>query len=152
MNIKSIFIALLVWAGLATSAANAATDVTHGITGVGGYDLVSYHINKQPLRGNGYNVSVHDGVSYLFATKENKETFDANPDKYLPAYGGYCAYGVAVGKKFYSDPEVWRVVDGRLYLNLDTDIQKKWVKDIPGYIKTADKNWSNIKDKAPSEL
>lgn len=151
MHAKSIFVALLAWAGFVTNA-NAATDYTNGITGVSGYDLVSYHTSKQPLRGNGYFVSVHDGINYLFSTEENKKAFDANPSKYLPAYGGYCAYGVAVGKKFFSNPEVWRVVDGRLYLNLDTDIQKKWLKDIPGYIKTADKNWSSIKDKAPSEL
>ena len=151
MNAKTIFITLLAYAALVTSV-NAATEYTYGITGVGGYDLVSYHTSRQPIRGNGYFVSNYDGISYLFASKANKKMFDANPGKYLPAYGGYCAYGVAVGKKFFSDPEAWRIVDGRLYLNLDKDIQKKWMKDIPGYIRTADKNWSNIKEKAPSEL
>jgi len=58
--------------------------------------------------------------------------FEANPEKYIPAYGGYCAYGVAVGNKFIADPELWMIEDGKLYLNLDTDIQKKWLKDIPG--------------------
>ena len=78
--------------------------------------------------------------------------FEANPEMYAPAYGGWCAYGVAVGKKFVTDPEVWKIVKGKLYLNLDRDIQSKWTKDIPGYIKTADPIWTEIRDKAPSDL
>jgi hypothetical protein len=78
--------------------------------------------------------------------------FEAKPEKYMPAYGGYCAYGVAVGKKFVVDPEAWKIVDGNLYLNLDRDIQKKWLKDVPGYIKKAEANWPKIKDKPASDL
>lgn len=78
--------------------------------------------------------------------------FEADPQQYLPAYGGYCAYGVAVGKKFVADPEVWKIVQGKLYLNLDKGIQQKWDKSIPGYIKKADVNWIAIKEKAPSDL
>ena len=151
MNIKSILVALLAWVGLA-AAASANVNVTNSITGVQGYDLVSYHTTQGPTRGNGHHVSTHQGVTYLFASKENKSTFDQNPNKYLPAYGGYCAFGVSVGKKFVGDPEVWKIVDGRLYLNLDKNIQKEWSKDIPGRIKLAEKNWPQIKDKSPSEL
>lgn len=151
MNIKSILLVLIAWAGLA-AAASANVNITNSITGVQGYDLVSYHTTQGPTRGNGHFVSVHDGVTYLFASKENKNTFDGNPAKYLPAYGGYCAFGVSVGKKFVGDPEVWKIVDGRLYLNLDKNIQKEWSKDIPGRIKLAEKNWPQIKDKSPSEL
>ena len=104
------------------------------------------------MRGSGYQVSVFEGVTYAFASEEHKEMFEANPEKYVPAYGGYCAYGVAVGKKFVTDPEVWRIVDGTLYLNLDREIQRTWEKDVPGYIKKADANWSDIKDKAASDL
>jgi hypothetical protein len=78
--------------------------------------------------------------------------FEANPGTYVPAYGGYCAYGVAVGKKFVSDPEAWKIVQGKLYLNLDRDIQNKWAKDIPGYLKKSEANWNDIMDKAPSDL
>ena len=91
-------------------------------------------------------------MTYAFANADHKEMFEANPEKYAPAYGGWCAYGVAVGKKFVADPEVWKIVNGKLYLNLDRDIQSKWKKDIPGYIKTTDKNWKDIRDKAPSDL
>ena len=76
----------------------------------------------------------------------------ANPEKYVPAFGGYCAFGVSVGKKFIGDPEVWRVVDGTLYLNLDAGIQDEWLKDVPGRIKTANTTWKKIKDKSPASL
>jgi YHS domain-containing protein len=127
-------------------------DVTHSTPGISGYDPVAYFTEGKPMRGSGYHVANHEGVTYAFATKENKEMFEATPDKFVPAYGGYCAYGAAVGKKFVADPEVWKVVDGTLYLNLDKGIQGKWNKDIPGYIKKADANWKEIKDKAPADL
>ena len=151
MNAKTILSALLIWVGLVTSA-SAVSNIAYSVTGVGGYDLVSYHANKRPIRGNGHFVAVHDGVTYLFANEVNKTAFDRNPQKYLPAYGGYCAFGVSVGKKSVGDPEVWRVVDGRLYLNLDVNVQDQWLKDIPGRIKSADANWTKIRDKDPSEL
>ena len=125
---------------------------THSIPGLNGYDPVAYHTEGKPIKGNGYHVAEHEGVTYLFANKKNRKRFEADPEKYLPAYGGFCAYGVAVGKKFASDPEVWKIENGKLFLNLDTDIQKKWEKDLPGYLQKADANWPQIVEKAPAEL
>ncbi len=142
-------IALLLAVTSQTALAAGADDAT---VAVYGYDVVSYHTDQGPMRGSGHFVSEHDGVTYLFASEQNKERFDQNPEKYVPAYGGYCAFGVSVGKKFYSDPLAWRIVDGKLYLNLDAGIQEKWLKDVPGHIKKAEANWPKIKDKAPSEL
>ncbi len=127
-------------------------DVSKSTPGLSGYDPVAYFTDGKPMKGSGYHVAEFDGVTYAFSSKEHKEMFSASPEKYLPMYGGYCAYGVAVGKKFVTDPEVWKVVDGKLYLNLDDGIQGKWNKDIPGYIKTADENWSEIKGKSPAAL
>ena len=121
-------------------------------TGVLGYDLVSYHTGEKPVRGDGKNVAVLDGTTYLFASEENKKAFEKDPERYLPAYGGYCAFGVAINKKFIGDPEVWKVVDGTLYLNLDKNIQSNWNQDIQGNITKADWNWTGIKDKSPDEL
>lgn len=121
-------------------------------TGVLGYDLVSYHTGEKPVRGDGKNVAVLDGTAYLFASEENKKAFEKDPERYLPAYGGYCAFGVAINKKFIGDPEVWKVVDGTLYLNLDKNIQSNWNEDIQGNITKADWNWTGIKDKSPDEL
>lgn len=137
--------------GLAAGAAQAA-DVAYSTPGLGGYDPVAYFTEAKPARGSGYHVAVHDGVTYAFVNEAHKKMFMGNPQRYLPAYGGYCAYGAALGKKFVANPEVWKIVDGKLYLNLDKDIQTKWEKDIPGHIKKADTNWSAIKDKAPRDL
>ena len=134
------------------STSAIAKDYTHSTPGISGYDPVSYFTEGKPLRGSGYHVADYKGVTYAFSSEEHKDMFEANPEKYAPAYGGWCAYGVAVGKKFVTDPKVWKIVKGKLYLNLDRDIQSKWNKDIPGYIKTADKNWTEIRDKAPSDL
>ena len=129
-----------------------AGQTQNNLLGVQGYDLVAYHTAGKPVRGNGHNVSEHAGVTYQFSSAENRKAFEANPAKYLPAYGGYCAYGVAVGKKFNGDPEVWKVVDGKLYLNLDKTIQGKWNEDISGNITIANENWGDIQHKSPSEL
>lgn len=126
------------------TAAFAAKVSDYDLPAVGGYDLVSYHQDGGPVRGSGFNVSVHEGVSYLFASEENKAAFDANPEAYLPAYNGYCAFGVALGQKFHTDPAVYDIVDGTLYLNLDGDIQVKWAEDKSGNIQTADKNWKSL--------
>jgi YHS domain-containing protein len=127
-------------------------DVTHNTPGISGYDPVSYFTEGTPQRGSGYHVADYKDVTYAFVSEEHKDLFEANPEKYTPAYGGWCAYGVAVGKKFVADPEVWKIVDGTLYLNLDRGIQSKWKKDIPGYIKTGNQNWTEIRDKAPADL
>ncbi len=151
-SVKPLLLAAAAVFVAAVSTPAFAKDYTHSTPGISGHDPVAYFTDGKPMRGSGYQVSVFEGVTYAFASEEHKEMFEANPEKYVPAYGGYCAYGVAVGKKFVTDPEVWRIVDGILYLNLDRDIQRKWQKDVPGYIKKADVNWSEIKDKAASDL
>jgi YHS domain-containing protein len=151
-SIKILVLAATVLFVASLSMQALAMDYTQSTPGLSGYDPVAYFTEGKPVRGSGYNVAVYKGVTYAFASKKHKKMFEANPEKYVPAYGGYCAYGVAVGKKFVTDPEVWKIVDGKLYLNLDRDIQRKWNKDVPGYIKKADDNWLKIKDKAPSDL
>ena len=153
-NVKQFLASLLIIATFAVpSAALAGGDaaVANSLVGAQGYDLVSYH-QGGPKKGNGNHVAVHEGITYVFANEANQQSFEANPAKYLPAYGGYCAYGVSVGKKFVGDPNVWKVVDGTLYLNLDKKVQGIWNKDISGNIANADGKWSSIKDKAAFEL
>lgn len=128
----------------------AAADSSISLVGDQGYDLVSYQQKSGPIRGSGNHVVFYQGVAYVFASTENKKTFAANPEKYLPAYGGYCAYGVAMGHKVISDPLAWKLVNGKLYLNLNREIQGIWGKDISGNIKKADEQWLKIKDKDPS--
>ena len=150
MKLRSTLMALVALFGFAGNA--MAADYTHSTPAVQGYDVVSYQTGKRPVRGNGHFVSVYDGATYQFSSADNQKLFESNPEKYAPAYGGFCAFGASVGKKFIGDPEVWRVVDGKLYLNLDNSIQSEWLKDVPGRIKTADANWRNISDKNPASL
>lgn len=150
MNIKQLFLTMVAVITFSTSA--VAGKHNHSTPAVQGYDVVSYQVGKRPVRGNGNFVSTHNGATYQFSSQANLKTFEKNPEKYVPAYGGYCAFGASVGKKFIGDPEVWRVVNGKLYLNLDTGIQAEWLKDVPGRIKTANAKWENIKDKSPASL
>lgn len=150
-SLTSLLATIATMATLMFSATSLAAE-EHSVVGVGGYDLVSYQSGKKPLQGNGNHVVQHDGVNYLFSNKGNAKKFKANKEKYLPAYGGFCAYGAAVGKKFIADPTVWEVVDGRLYLNLDNSIKQVWRKDIPGNIAKADKNWEKIQKTPAAEL
>lgn len=109
-----------------------------------GYDPVAYFTAGAPQRGKKDITSKHQGATYRFASAENKALFDANPAKYAPAYGGYCAYGVAQGYKVKIEPDQFKIVGGKLYLNYDARVQSTWVKDIPGYIKTADNKWPKL--------
>lgn len=150
MKIRNILLSAMAFLAFASSA--NAGDIQNSTPAVQGYDVVSYHTDKRPIRGNGNFVAEHNGATYQFSSKKNLKKFNSNPEKYAPAYGGFCAFGVSVGKKFIGDPEVWRVVDNKLYLNLDTGIQDMWLKDVPGRIKTADAKWQEIKDKSPASL
>ena len=119
---------------------------------VHGFDPVAYFAQGRPLIGSAKHAVVHDGATYRFASASNMKTFQAGPDQYVPAFGGYCAYGVAVGAKFDGDPRYWKIVDGKLYLHHNEQIQETWLEDVPGNIQKAKKNWTQIKHKDPSDL
>ncbi len=151
---KNFLIAIATFFSFTVAGATvvSADSVTNSVVGMQGYDLVSYHNSEKPLQGNGNHLVTIDGVNYLFTNEDNKKKFAANPKKYLPAYGGYCAYGASVGKKFIGDPTVWKVVGGKLYLNLDNNVKSIWVKDIPGNIRKANGKWNKIKDVPAGDL
>ena len=152
MNAKRTLLIAISVLVLLPAIASANSGGRYNIVGAGGYDLASYHQDNGPLRGNGNHLVEHDGVAYLFSNETNKEAFEANPSGFLPQYGGYCAFGVAKGKKFVGDPEVWSIVNDKLYLNLDSDVQKLWRADTAGHIEDANEKWSSVQDKHPSEL
>jgi YHS domain-containing protein len=117
-----------------------------------GFDPVAYFSAGQPAQGDARHVATHNGAAYYFASKANLDAFEADPAKYAPQFGGYCAYGVSVGKKFDGDPRFWRIVDGRLYVNLNAEIAEKFNADTKGALKKAEASWPKIEDKAPSAL
>lgn len=117
-----------------------------------GYDPVAYFTDGKAIAGKAEITAAHDGATYRFATTAHRDAFVADPAKYLPQYGGYCAYGTSLGKKFTGDPNAWKVVDGKLYLNLSPDVQRKWLEDVPGFIAKADGTWPTIKEVSPEAL
>lgn len=117
-----------------------------------GYDPVSYFQQSGPVQGNTNLTERYEGATYQFANSANQAAFKANPTKYAPAFGGFCAMGVVMDKKLDIDPQLWRVVDGKLYLNVHKPAQTRWLEDITGNIKKGEENWSRIKDKVPSTL
>ena len=110
-----------------------------------GYDPVAYHTGGQPVKGsNKFELKWKD-AKWRFASAEHRDLFEADPEKYAPRYGGYCAWAVSEGYTASVDPKnAWNIVDGRLYLNYNVDIKQKWEKDIPGHIKKADANWPGV--------
>lgn len=113
---------------------------------VQGYDVVAYFTQDSAVKGDKTHTFVHDGGTYHFSSAENLSAFAADPAKYIPAYGGYCAYGVAQGSRVPIEPDKFTIVSGKLYLNYNAPVQSTWEKDIPGYISTADKNWPKVGD------
>lgn len=109
-----------------------------------GYDPVAYFDQGEPIEGSAAHSLDWQGVTWHFASAAHRSAFEQNPEKYAPAYGGYCAYAVAKDQLASIDPTAWRIVDGKLYLNYSASIQEKWEKDIPGYIETAEMNWPDL--------
>ena len=109
-----------------------------------GYDAVAYHLQNKPVEGKDAYTHQWNGATWYFASQANLNSFKADPEKYAPQYGGYCAYAVAKGSTAKTEPDAWKIVDGKLYLNYDKGIQRKWEKDISGYIEKADANWPKV--------
>lgn len=111
---------------------------------IGGYDPVAYFVEGMPRKGDPRIFVEHGGARWLFASEANKRRFEADPTRYVPAYGGYCAYGTARGYLVDIDPNAWAIVKDKLYLNHDRSIQATWMKDVPGYVRRADAQWPRL--------
>ena len=133
-------------------ASTAAINVAEDAVILHGHDAVAYFTSGKPVQGDTKFSASYGGATYRFASDANRKAFQANPTAYAPQYGGFCAMGAALGKKLDVDPTQFKVVDGKLYLNVNADVFKKWSENVPGNIATADANWPAIKDKAPSAL
>ncbi len=113
-------------------------------TGAGGYDTVSYFEAGQPTKGSSDYTAEYKGATWRFANAENLARFTANPERYAPAYGGYCAWAVSQGYLAKGDPKHWTIRDGRLYLNYNQSVQDQWLEDPDGFIQQADMNWPKV--------
>lgn len=156
----AIATALLASAVLTAPAAFADDEynVSVGITAAGaplglhGVDPVAFIEGGAPVEGLAAHTATHDGVAYYFATADNAATFKANPAAYLPQNGGFCTYGVSVGKKFDGDPAYHAVINKQLYVFLNKEIFEAFNKDREGTIENAANNWQRIRSVAVSDL
>ena len=130
----------------ATSALAGKVDPIYkdGDRAIRGYDPVAYFIQQKPVKGSEQFKYSWMGATWLFASAENRDKFATNPAEFAPQYGGYCSYAVSKGHTASIDPEAWRIVDGKLYLNYSKSVQKTWQQDVPGNIQKADQNWPRL--------
>lgn len=142
-------LAVALVAGAFAASANTAKPTVYLAAGsnqaISGYDAVSY-FNGQPERGRNEFTTEYNGAVWRFSTAENRDRFIADPAAFAPQYGGYCAWAVAQGYTAKGDPKVWNIVDGKLYLNFNRNIQSRWSRDIPGNITKANANWPGVLD------
>jgi YHS domain-containing protein len=117
-----------------------------------GHDPVAYFETGVPTAGQAQFQASHRGANYRFASAASLAKFRADPYRYAPQFGGFCAMGVALGKKLDGDPDAWKIVDDRLYLNVNRDVQKVWLENVPGNVAKAIGNWPEIKGRAPKDL
>lgn len=139
----AILAAVLVSGAVGAAAEETARINTLGGEGVAirGYDPVAYFVSGGPRLGRPDITAQHGGATWRFADAANRAAFVADPERYVPAYGGYCAYGVARGVLVKIEPEAWSIRDGRLYLNYDLPVRETWLGDPAGYIVKADDQW-----------
>ena len=126
---------------------------------VSGYDPVAFFEMKQnpvgqrqpeAVPGKAGITAEYNGAKWAFASEANRDKFLADPEKYAPAYDGHCAYGVAQGGKVPGNPNLWRIIDGKLYLNITPTVVGFWEKDISGNLSKAENNWESKEAAAAS--
>lgn len=161
MNFFKSTITAVAFAAVSATSAFAGEQYIDG-TGfaVSGYDVVAYFDLPQSAVGTAQAPGVpgksnitaeYNGATFAFSSEENRDRFVADPAAFAPQFDGHCAYGVAQGGKVPANPNLWRIVDGKLYLNITRNVVTFWEEDIPGNINSADGNWVSIEDDAASD-
>lgn len=120
--------------------------------GLHGVDPVAFIEIGNRIDGTAQYTSVYEGVAYYFSTQDNLALFEQNPSKYIPENGGFCTYGVSVGKKFDGDPRYSAIVDGKLYVFLNEEVFQAFQQDRQGTIAKAEENWARIQHIAAADL
>jgi YHS domain-containing protein len=110
-----------------------------------GFDTVAYHLAATAVQGQAMYATQWNGAKWWFSSAENRQLFISDPEKYAPAYGGWCAYGVAEGYAAETDPiNGWTIYNGRLYLNWDSEVSADWRADKAGYLQQSEPKWSSV--------
>lgn len=160
--IPIVLAATFVLAAMTTLATPAAAqhdvNLAAGMTLAGaplaihGYDPVAFFTEGKAQLGDARHSVAHEGAAYRFVSEANRRKFERSPNRFLPQFGGFCAYGVALGAKFDGDPRLFAIVDGKLYFNLNPEIQTAWEEDRAGNIRKADETWPGIRTADPASL
>jgi YHS domain-containing protein len=140
-------------AGAAAAGADAPVPAVNAQEGIclKSYDPVAYFINRAPMQGSAQYSYVWKGITYRFASGENLRRFKADPEEYLPQYGGYCAYAISIDRIADIDPSRWAIVNRKLYLNNGFLAEKLWSLDRSGNVASGDRNWPLHPEKAAGE-
>ncbi|MEO1492150.1 MAG: YHS domain-containing (seleno)protein [Pseudomonadota bacterium] len=141
--LATFFAAATIMTAQIASAAEPVYQSLFG-TAIDGTDPVSYFTEGRPVEGSSDYTHDWNGATWRFSSEANRDAFATAPEKYAPQYGGYCAWAVSQGYTASTDPDAWKIVDGKLYLNYNQSVQETWEKDVPGYIATADGNWPKV--------
>jgi len=141
-----IVVAVLALASGAAAAKELVNVDDNGLA-LEGYDPVAFHTEGKAVKGKSEITFRHRGATYRFASPENRAKFESEPDRYAPAFGGFCAYGASNGYAAPVEIETWQLFDGRLLLNYDLQIKAKFDADRKGYLEKADRNWPSIVEK-----
>jgi YHS domain-containing protein len=159
MRIPSFLLSTAAALTLATSVFAGEQFVDQTGYAVSGYDVVAYFdLDQSPVgspqpaavAGNKNITAEYNGATFAFSSEENKARFEADPAAFVPQYDGHCAFGVSKGGKVPGNPNLWRVIDGKLYLNITTNVVMFWEEDIPGNLTLAENNWVDIEGDAAS--
>lgn len=135
-----------------TTLANEVTNFVEDGYAIKGTDPVAYFTEAKPVAGNKKWSTDYQGVTWLFSSEANLKKFEADPEKYAPQYGGWCATGVSFGFKIPIQPEQWKIVDGKLYLNAHDGAQRHFLKDPKASIARANENWPGIVNTPAEDL
>ncbi|MFO0989297.1 MAG: YHS domain-containing (seleno)protein [Alphaproteobacteria bacterium] len=146
MSVIARAFAVLVFVCGAAGAAHAQKAEIFSANGaaIGGYDPVAYFTENKPVKGSPQFSAEWKGAVWHFASAANRDAFKADPARYAPQYGGYCAFGASEGYAVKTEPDAWSIVGGKLYLNYNTTVRGKWSENRDERIQRADRNWPEI--------
>ena len=143
----AILATLILVAVTTTYAADAVNKTAATGIAIKGYDPVAYFDEGKAVKGKSNLAFEWKEARWLFGSRQHRDLFRKSPERYAPQYGGYCAFGVSSGHAAPVDPEAWKIVDGKLYLNYNKKVQELWLKDVNGFIEKADRNWPQVLDR-----
>jgi YHS domain-containing protein len=141
-----IAVSLCLFAAMQVKAESKSDPVNHNRGGIAirGYDPVAYFTDSKPVKGSAAFNYAWRGATWQFASADHRTLFAGDPEKYAPQYGGYCAYGVSEGHTVDIDPDAWKIIGGKLYLNYSQSVQRQFLKEPEARIRQADQNWPGL--------